>query len=142
MKSLFIFFLLIFISCQTPQTELPKPKDFTEVIEEIKDQEKKEPVKEKRDVLQKARETIQYQSTYSNECYEKLQDIETRLSKLEKDNKELKEENKELKEKLWEYQKIEIGFWILVAIIILSILWKFFSPFLLPILKKSLGIPI
>ncbi|MCB1177050.1 MAG: hypothetical protein KDK36_05670 [Leptospiraceae bacterium] len=141
-RNIQLVFILLIINCLSPDRVVPPPTDYSEIIEEIKKEEKKTKEPEKKKLLTKARETIQNQSQYSYECYERLNNIEERLAKLEKENLKLKEENDKLKEDLWKYQKIEIGFWILVVIIILSVLWKFLSPFLLPIFKRAVGIPI
>jgi hypothetical protein len=140
-----VFYLLIILlfSCSTTDNKpFPPPTDYSEVIKQIQKQVEKEPEQSKKEVLQKAKQVIQSQSYYSNECFSKLENFEERLSKIELENKKLKEENQELKAKLWEYQKIEIVFWIIVSILAFALVWKFISPFVLPIIKKMAGIPI
>lgn len=140
--TVWIIQLVILLNCNTPQPKsFPPPTDYQEVLKDIETQVKIEPVQAKRVVLNKAKEAIQNQSEYANECFKKLEDFEKRLTDLEKANDALRLENEELKEELSTWRNIKIFTWGLVVIAILSILWKFLSPIVVPIIKRFIGIP-
>ncbi|MCX7998132.1 MAG: hypothetical protein N3A69_04155 [Leptospiraceae bacterium] len=80
MKTNFQTILLIFLlSCTSPSPKLDKPKDYSDVFQEVKMSTE---LKQNPKLQSKIVNTIQEQSHYSNSCYAKIQEL-ARLTKLE-----------------------------------------------------------
>jgi septal ring factor EnvC (AmiA/AmiB activator) len=138
--------LILFVSCSSPlrKEQIEKPKDYSEIIQEI---EKAPEIKqEKKD---KIINTIKEQSQYSKNVYDRLLELEQKMKSMEeeietlkKDKIQLEKEKKELEMELATWNTIKIWFWSIVIIVFLGLAFKMLSPIIIPIIKKLAGVPI
>jgi hypothetical protein len=133
MKTKIIFLLLITSCVSTPNVNIDKPKDYSEVIKTLEKSNIETSLKTK------VVNTIKEQEDYSNKCYKKIIELEERLNELEEVNKKLNEENIELRKELATWLAIKTFFWIVIVVILLIVAFRFLYPIIKPIMT---GLPI
>jgi vacuolar-type H+-ATPase subunit I/STV1 len=133
MKTKIIFLLLITSCVSTPNLNIDKPKDYSQVIKTLEKSNIETSLKAK------VVNTIKEQEDYSNKCYKKIIELEERLNELEEVNKKLNQENIELRRELATWLAIKTFFWIAIVVILLIVAFRFLYPIIRPIMT---GLPI
>jgi hypothetical protein len=146
---LLIFALGTIFNCSSTQKmNLEPPPDLNKKIQEIENDERI-PFPVKQELAKALRES----QDYASNCYTEYSKSQDQIAELKKANENLELqiatlekthewEIEKLKKEIANWRKIKFWFWTIIAVVLLSILWKIFSPWLIPIVKKLLGIPI
>lgn len=123
-KTVFLYMIFL-LTCKTSTPRLEPPKNYEDVLQEV---QKSTELKQNPKLQNKIINTIKEQNNYSNSCYSKIQELEERLNKLEAENEKLRKENEALRDELATWHKIQFGFWLIIAILIIALIVKLLAP--------------
>lgn len=131
MKTIYLATLLLYY-CTTQPTRFDKPKDYSEILHEVKESNelKQNPILQRKIV-----NTIQDQSNYLNSCYNELKILESSISMLKKENEDIRKQNEIFKDKLKTWNTIQLFFWLFGFIFFVSFVIKLLFPVIKPFFK-------
>lgn len=119
--------LLVVVACSTTPDRPPVIEAPPSVVDEIAAElESSEITEEKKEIILRQ---VKRSTDYNERAFQKINDLEARLDRLEQENKKLKDKNRELRSELDNYRKLKMIFGVVIFALLIGFVLKILIKF-------------